>query len=88
MSVHKRIGLAALVIVFLAAAALFGQAQGPATPPTQQQSPTIISGADLGFRVEGRNENRPVGTLMVRINGQWVEAELTARGGIKRLSAR
>jgi hypothetical protein len=41
---------------------------------------------DLGFRVDGRKGNAPVGSLVVRVNGQWVEAEFGA--GVKRLTAR
>jgi hypothetical protein len=34
----------------------------------------ILSGADIGFRVEGTNRTgEPVGRLMVRVNGNWVE---------------
>jgi hypothetical protein len=35
----------------------------------------IISGADLGFRPEGWNGKARTGTWMVRINGDWVEAQ-------------
>lgn len=51
----------------------------------------ILSGSDVGFRVEGQREelrtdtltgrSSPVdvltGRLMLRVNGQWVEAELS-----------
>jgi hypothetical protein len=37
--------------------------------------PTVISGDDIGFRMEGQNGSRPTGRLVVRINGQWVEPE-------------
>ena len=36
--------------------------------------PTIISGADIGFRPEGWRGTARTGTWMVRINGEWVEA--------------
>ena len=56
----------------------------------QFEQPRILSGDDVGFRVEGqRSESRtdrqtgrtaPVtiltGQLMVKVNGQWVEAEI------------
>ena len=56
--------------------------------------PRILSGDDIGFRVDGqRRDSRmdrqtgrsaPVtiltGRLMVRVNGQWVEAEMSAAG--------
>ena len=43
----------------------------------QEQLPgsRIISGNDIGFRLEGTNPaDEPVGTLVVRIDGQWVVA--------------
>jgi hypothetical protein len=52
----------------------------------QPQAPTIISGPDLGFRVDSRKGNTLVGGLLVRINGQWVEVESSV--GVKRLVAR
>ena len=39
----------------------------------------ILSGADIGFRVESTKAGQPSGTLMVRIDGQWVEARWAAR---------
>ena len=40
--------------------------------------PTVISGDDIGFRMEGRKGSTPTGKLVVRINGQWVEPEFSA----------
>ena len=37
---------------------------------------TVIAGNDLGFRVESTRNGIPVGKLVVRINGKWVDAEL------------
>ena len=36
--------------------------------------PITLSGADIGFRVEGRQGSAVTGRLMVRIDGEWVEA--------------
>ena len=34
----------------------------------------ILSGDDIGFRVEGTDvSGKPVGTLMIRVDGRWVE---------------
>ena len=71
------------------------QAQAPAQAPSiqpapgsqpQAQSPTIISGNDIGFRVDQYKRGIPVGVLVVRVNGQWVEPEPTM--GVKRLTMR
>ena len=69
----KRIGLLALlmcVVVVGAVIGLRGQAKPPAEP--QASDERIVSGSDLGFRIEGRNGPNITGTLMVRIQGRWV----------------
>jgi hypothetical protein len=34
----------------------------------------LLSGEDVGFRIEGTDgSGRPFGTLMLRVDGQWVE---------------
>ena len=43
----------------------------------------IISGNDIGFRPEGWNGKARTGTWMVRVNGEWVEAQ----GAIKAVPA-
>jgi hypothetical protein len=35
--------------------------------------PAVLSGADLGFRVDSYERGKPVGTLVVRLKGRWVE---------------
>ncbi len=41
---------------------------------TTFQEPRMLSGGDIGFRLEGTDElGKAVGTLMVRIDGRWVE---------------
>jgi hypothetical protein len=36
--------------------------------------PRVMSGADVGFRVDGLTGETPTGTVVVRVNGRWVEA--------------
>jgi hypothetical protein len=56
-----------LVAAALAASALtFAQ--------TRFENAPIVSGSDIGFRIEGRKDGAPLGTLMVRLEGRWVEA--------------
>jgi hypothetical protein len=45
---------------------------GPAQPP-----PQIISGADIGFRVDLWDGETPVGKIVVRQNGKWVEVRIS-----------
>ena len=39
-------------------------------------TPRVMSGADLGFRVEGLRGGTAVGTIVIKVNGEWVEAEI------------
>jgi hypothetical protein len=56
------------------------------TTPLTQEAPTVISGSDIGFRVEGHKGNTPVGTLVVRVDGRWIEPEFAS--GVRPLTAR
>src|SRR5262245_3537600 len=89
MALRKRIlFVLAIVIVFTAGAYT---ARGLQSPPifnmptfnprqsAQPQEPQVISGADIGFRLEQSKGKAAIGTLMVRVNGQWLEAESAAK---------
>jgi hypothetical protein len=58
------------------------------TPPgVPQPPPQIISGADIGFRLDSVGaDGKPVGRIVVRQKGEWVEVTL-AGVGIRRLTA-
>lgn len=59
----------------------------PRLPPAiTQPQPTVIAGSNIGFRVDSWKDGIPVGTLVVRVDGQWVEPEQTVQ--VKRLAAR
>lgn len=47
--------------------------------------PTVLSGENIGFRLEGYRSNVVVGKLVVQVNGKWVEAEFS--GGVRRLTS-
>jgi hypothetical protein len=92
MTLRKRFVVVFLWVVSMFAAGLWGHAQAPqphreprpAPSQVQPQQKTVISGADLGFRVDSRKGNTPIGRLVVRIDGQWVEIEESA--SIRRLT--
>ena len=66
--------------VVAAMASAFASAQARQAQP--QTTPDIISGSDLGFRVDGTSAGRaggPTGTLMIRVNGIWVEAAIAPK---------
>jgi len=47
-------------------------AQQPKIQPFTE--PVVLAGPDVGFRIESYERGKPVGTLVVRLNGRWVEA--------------
>jgi hypothetical protein len=84
-------------IVSMFAAGMWAHAQAPVPSPpvpspaprlpgAQTEPPTVISGNDLGFRVEDLRNRRVVGRFVVRVNGQWLEVEEASV--TKRLTAR
>ena len=76
-----------VLTVFLVVTAAWVSAQVIRPPsetglqPMDLVAPTVISGSDLGFRIESNKDNVPVGRLVIRINGRWVDAQV-GTGGI------
>jgi hypothetical protein len=70
MSLRARFGLVVIWVASLVTVAALARAQ--ARPMTKLASPIILSGSDVGFRVEGRVGNIPAGTLVIRVNGEWI----------------
>ena len=70
--------LVAVLTYFLGATWGFGQSS-PALP-------TILSGPDIGFRVQSRNGETPIGILVVRVDGKWVPAQFAS--GVKPLTSK
>ena len=52
---------------------------------TRPAEPRILSGTDIGFRVEGTDARtgNPTGTLVVRMDGKWVA--VSPAGGVRLL---
>ena len=69
----------ALVVLVSAVLGAWASAQAP------QQAPVIISGSDIGFQVESQRGGIPVGRLVVRVEGRWVEAQFST--GVRRLGS-
>ena len=66
--------------VGLACAAAFGYVTGASAQQTYKESyksPQMLTGENIGFMPT--QEGSRVGTLMIRIDGKWVEAQLGAR---------
>lgn len=79
-----------LVLVWVLSLAIAAAISAVATAQIRNLQPRVLSGGDVGFRVEGQREEMrtdqitgeraPVsvltGQLVVRVSGQWVEAEI------------
>jgi len=77
---RKIVTLWILSLVVVAALAAGVAAQSSPLNPSVARAfpPKVMSGADLGFRVEGLDvNNKPVGHLVIRVNGEWIEAGVT-----------
>jgi hypothetical protein len=74
MSLRSRVTFVALWVISILVVGVLASAQA------QRQANPVIAGADLGFRPDGWKGKARTGTLMVRINGEWVEAIETSTG--------
>ena len=88
---RKMSTLVVLLVVSMFGVGIWAAAQAalPQRPPQSGpagEPPTVISGSDIGFRVENRRGNTAVGRFVVRINGQWLDVEESVVA--KRLTAR
>src|SRR5262249_55412587 len=81
---RPRVAIFAFVMGLLIASA-WGYRQVVGIQPV---TPTVLSGAHFGFRLDGKRAGTPVGPLVVKMNGQWVEADIAAPGLPKRISAK
>src|SRR5574338_523005 len=69
-----------MAIVFGAFVGGWVSAQSIAVVPV---TPTVLSGENIGCRVEGYRGGVAVGRLVVQVDGKWVDAEFN--GGVRRL---
>lgn len=61
-----------VVLLWLASLVLTGIL---ASAQTRREAGAVISGGDIGFRPDGWNGKARTGTWVVRVNGEWVEAQ-------------
>ena len=76
---HLVLVLVVTCVAVIAAVGSLVLAQAPLRPSAPAVDPHVISGPDLGFRVERQQGDRLLGTLVVRVNGKWVD--VGAAGG-------
>ena len=70
MHTRSRVMVVLLWLVSLVVTGAVAAAQSSRREPA-----AVISGNDIGFRPEGWNGKARTGTWLVRINGEWVEAQ-------------
>jgi hypothetical protein len=79
------------VVLGTLATSAFVSAQGGIVPPPRQEVPrppltSVLSGGDIGFRLLPGRGDRPVVVPVVKVKGEWVDAELGGTGGIRMLT--
>ena len=65
--------LSGLKLALLWIVSLIIVAVAASTLTLAQTAGRIVSGSDLGFRIESERSGVPTGRFVVRINGSWVE---------------
>jgi len=63
------------IVAFLWLVSLIVTGAVVAAQTGRREPAAVISGGDIGFRPEGWNGKARTGTWLVRINGEWVEAQ-------------
>jgi hypothetical protein len=84
MSGRAIVVVGVLWLASLAAVAAARDRAGQSAPDARAQAlpvpdPRIVTGGDIGFRIEGWQGRTPTGTLVIRVNGQWVEPAASKR---------
>ena len=51
--------------------------------PRPLPEPRIVSGPDFGFRIESEQGGTPIGRLVVRVDGKWIEARVATTPGAR-----
>jgi hypothetical protein len=58
---------------------------GEITAAGQSNEPRVLSGSDIGFRIEGiAKDGAPIGAIVVRVDGKWVSPQF--QSGMRRVS--
>ncbi len=64
-----------IALIACIAAMVGASASAQVVRQTPVDPPIVLSGSEIGFRIVARRGTTPVGSIVVRVNGQWVEAD-------------
>lgn len=82
MSVRARLRFVLLWAASLVFVGVWASAQQvpPAAQPPQEVVPSVLSGPNIGFRLEGRSGSTPVVRIVIRkdANSPWIAADLAS----------
>jgi hypothetical protein len=79
----KRLALVGLLLIAVLGGYTWAQTFPLPTPPQG-----VIPANDLAFRLDRTESGHAIGKLMVRVDGKWLEADLTGRGRVVPLQTR
>ena len=79
MNVPRISAVALLWLSSLAITAFAASARQAQPAPQPKAPPIIVTGDNIGFRLEGHQGDARTGTWMVRVDGKWVEARSAVR---------
>jgi hypothetical protein len=68
--------LTVVIVWVLSLIIVAGFAQAQKKPRPVPPAPLILSGNDIGFSVHSKDGDHLVGTIVVKIHGEWVAAAL------------
>ena len=82
---RKHLTVVVLVVLGLVGAGVWASAQMYLAEPVDP--PVVLSGPDLGFRIEERRGEAVYGRLVVRVDGQWIEVNVSGPSQLRRLGS-
>ena len=82
MTLRRWSVVAAFWVLSLLAVGAVVSAQVKAWRPIPE--PKVLSGDDVGFRVDGFRGDVPSGAIVIRVNGEWIQAEIGGPGAFVR----
>jgi hypothetical protein len=69
---HWKIALLWIVSLVVVGVVVASAHQTLRLPVTEMAAPEIISGSDVGFRIDRTVDGIPEGAVVVRVNGKWI----------------